>query len=103
MRAAGIAIALDWDCGKKAAQRLKDAGFVDVEVKTYRWPFGGQWEEEQAWGDIGEYVAAEVGNLNYHMVGRLMGKVGAGEDEIRGLQEEAVEHLKAEEGKHWVY
>ncbi|EME45493.1 hypothetical protein DOTSEDRAFT_170923 [Dothistroma septosporum NZE10] len=103
VRVAGESTGLDWDCGKNAAQRLRVAGFVDVVVKTYRWPWGGQWESDPVWKTFGEYVATDIVELNWHMIARLMAKIGTEEREVRALQEEAMRVLQKEERKEWFY
>lgn len=78
---------------------MRDAGFVDVKVEKYRWPWGGEWEKETVWKEFGEYVHLEMVRLIWHMIPRLL--KDAGDEEISKLRQEMVRDLRPEEGKVW--
>lgn len=47
---------LDPNAGSELAQRMKDAGFVDVQTKVYLWKYNSEpWEEHPELQQIGEY------------------------------------------------
>lgn len=47
---------LDPMAGSALAQRMKDAGFVDVQTKTYMWKYTNEpWDEHPELAQIGEY------------------------------------------------
>ncbi|KAK4961458.1 hypothetical protein LTR10_001948 [Elasticomyces elasticus] len=97
---AGESAGLDFSCGSAAQQRMKDAGFVDVHVKTYRWPFGGQWEEEKRWQDFGDYVSTCATELVWYMIPRMMHGVSA--ETIDRMRTDMTRNFEPEEGKHWL-
>ncbi|KAK5114802.1 hypothetical protein LTR85_010115 [Meristemomyces frigidus] len=104
LRSAGESRGLDFSGGSRTQQWMNDAGFVDVQVKTYRWPFGGQWETEGVWKEFGEYVSHVMVDMFWHLFPRLMeGQPGVTGEVIDQMREEMKHDFAPEEGKHWLF
>ncbi|KAK4541319.1 hypothetical protein LTR36_008077 [Oleoguttula mirabilis] len=104
LRSAGEARGLDITGGSRTQQWMKDAGFVDVQVTTYRWPFGGQWETDEVWREFGDYVSRVMVDMLWHLIPRLMeGQEGVTAEVIDRMREDMKRDFAPEEGKHWVF
>lgn len=101
VREAGQDKGLDFECASHAASRMRAAGFVDVQVSKYRWPFGGQWEATPEMREMGDYSASAMPELTWHMIERLMKGKGAGDEEIGKIRGQMIKDFAPEEGKHW--
>jgi len=101
VRDAGHELGLDFECASHAAERMREAGFVDVQVSKYRWPFGGQWESSPEMREMGEYSASAMPELTWHMIERLMKGKGAGDEDIADMRGQMKKDFAPEEGKHW--
>lgn len=102
MRAAGAEQGLDLSCGEKIQAWMKDAGFVDIKVKTYPWPIGGQWAQDRVWREFGHFEADQLPAMNWHLIPRLLQGKGYTEDQIHAFRAEMRENLKPREGNHLV-
>ena len=104
LRAAADSHGMDWSCGSRAKQWMEDAGFEDVQVKTYRWPYGGDWEKNEVMREFGEYVRTAMVELLWHVISRLMDDQPDGTPEvIDQMRQEMKKDFRPEEGKHWLF
>lgn len=102
LKAAGEAKGLNWSCATLAADWMREAGFQDIQVTEYRWPFGGQWEQTPEWRAFGDYVASNMPSMVHHMIAKTMEDQGASEEDIESMRAEMKRDFAPEEGKHWV-
>ena len=86
---------------------MREAGFVNVQTKKYCWPHG-EWmvqrgnEEYRA---VGKFLKDEQPKLHQVILASLVSGMGYGEEEVKRLQNDVLETLEVEEGKHrnfWV-
>ncbi|TKA70818.1 hypothetical protein B0A55_07431 [Friedmanniomyces simplex] len=104
LRSVGESRGLDFSCASRARQWMKDAGFADVQVDTYRWPFGGKWEKEKVWQEFGEYGSSAMTDMVWHMIPRMMeGRPGVTSETIDQMRADMQRDFAPEEGKHWVF
>ncbi|KAK3110899.1 hypothetical protein LTR53_014347 [Teratosphaeriaceae sp. CCFEE 6253] len=102
LRSVGESNGLHFRCASRARQRMEQAGFVDIHVRTYRWPFGGAWERADAWREFGDYVSRAMTEMVWHMIPRMMaGRPGTTDAKIEQMRAEMRRDLAPEEGKHW--
>lgn len=100
LRAAGEAKGLDFTCGSSTQHWMKEAGFVDVKVQEYRWPWGGEWEQDQVWKDFGQYVCSAMVEMVWHMIPRVMGDA-ADDERIAEMRASMKRDFAPEKGKVW--
>ena len=101
---------LDVECGEHIAGYMRDAGFVDVSVKTYEiphWKVGSEEEggEGEARRVMAEHSLRENWVLYWHLLHRLVKPLGYKDEEIEGFRREMRECLREERGKRqpfWV-
>ncbi|KAF2767849.1 S-adenosyl-L-methionine-dependent methyltransferase [Teratosphaeria nubilosa] len=93
---------IDFNSGSKAAGWMRDAGFQDIQVHTYRWPFGGSWESNPAYKAFGEYNASDMPALFHHLISRTMEGV-ASEEEIERIRSDMRKDMRDEPGRVWKY
>ncbi|SMR48986.1 unnamed protein product [Zymoseptoria tritici ST99CH_1E4] len=79
---------------------MAEAEFRDVVVKQYRWPFGGEWEEDEKWKAWGDYVATSMPELFWVMIGRIL-EGTAGKEVVERTREQMMADLRPEKGKEW--
>ncbi|SMY22870.1 unnamed protein product [Zymoseptoria tritici ST99CH_1A5] len=91
---------LDPRSASKAHTWMAEAGFRDVVVKQYRWPFGGEWEEDEKWKAWGDYVATSMPELFWVMIGRIL-EGTAGKEVVERTREQMMADLRPEKGKEW--
>ncbi|TKA25061.1 hypothetical protein B0A50_06125 [Salinomyces thailandicus] len=104
LRAAAEKRGLYFRCGSRTQRWMEEAGFQDVQVRTYRWPFGGQWENEECWRDFGQYVASAMVEMFWHLIPRLMmGRPECTAEMVEGMQRDMQRDFAPVEGKHWVF
>lgn len=72
---------MDFACGKKAKAWLEEAGFVDVQVYKYRYPYCGVSESSKEMRDFGRFNAITVPVALEHSIPRAMGISGLEEKE----------------------
>lgn len=101
LRAAGEKQGLDFLCGSSAKGRMEEAGFPDVQVKEYYWPYGGQWETDEAYREFGEYVATGMVDLVWHVIDRLM--TASSREEKDQMRMDMMRDFEPQEGKHWKF
>ncbi|EMC99413.1 hypothetical protein BAUCODRAFT_57572, partial [Baudoinia panamericana UAMH 10762] len=77
---------LDFNCGRRAQQWMRDAGFDNVKAHPYRCNQGGAWETDQAWRAFGEYVATAM----VEVIGLIMRKLLPAQP---GATEEVLEQM----------
>ena len=93
---------LDYEVGKNLGTYLKEAGFVDVEVQAFRYPFG-EWltSERPETALIGrhneQYLPAVMGRML-----RRLGRDHASQSEVQRWSEECERTLKLD-GIEWQY
>ncbi|KAF2214075.1 hypothetical protein CERZMDRAFT_38447 [Cercospora zeae-maydis SCOH1-5] len=92
---------MDWTCARSLPQWLAEAGFQDIEVKKYRWPYGGAWQKDPVWKAWGDFVVKEMKGLVWHVIPRTLEGEGYSAEEIAGFRKEALRNVEAEEGKYW--
>ncbi|KAM3416277.1 hypothetical protein BST61_g7883 [Cercospora zeina] len=92
---------MDWTCARHLPQWLSEAGFQDIEVKKYKWPYGGFWQKDPVWRAWGDFVVKEIKGLVWHVIPKTLEGEGYSAEEIAGFREEAVRNVGAEEGKYW--
>ena len=106
-QAGAKAKSLDLSCAVKAAEWMREAGFVNVQTKKYCWPHG-EWmanrgnEEYRA---VGKFLKEEQPRLHQVILANLVSGMDYGEEEVKRLQHDVLETLEVEEGKHrhfWV-
>ena len=93
---------LDLAIGRKLETYMRDAGLVDVSVKRYGIPTG-TWDvkERPETRRIGAFSGRELATPYKQLIPKAVEGLGLAEQEVRELVEEAVECLKAEDGKEW--
>ncbi|KAK5133903.1 hypothetical protein LTR08_007132 [Meristemomyces frigidus] len=103
LRSAGESHGMDFSCGSRAQQWMKETGFEDVQVTTYQWPFGGEWEADEVNKEFGEYVRVAMVELLWHIIPRLMEgqQPEATAEVIDQMRLEMKRDFAPEEGKHW--
>lgn len=107
---------MDFDCGKKVAEWMKEVGFVDVRVWEYRWGFdgdGGQHgaEKGKEGRRLERLTASVIPGLFEGLIGRMLeesgGRSGDGRvyscEEVEGYRREARMCLQPEVGKYQVF
>ncbi|KAH9823627.1 Glutathione S-transferase [Teratosphaeria destructans] len=100
----GKACGLDFAVGSQAQVKMREVGFVDVGVKEYRWPFGGEWEDDRAWRGFGDYVAAEMVEVFEHSIEKAAEWAGGvSKEQVVVLQRQMRGDLRPEKGKHWKF
>jgi SAM-dependent methyltransferase len=101
IRSFGLSSNLDFMAGSHVQHKMLEIGFVDVQVKEYYWPSGGQWEKSKEWKAFGEYVQSSLPGI----FGRSLEMAMAGQpaDEIAKMRAEMLRDLQPEEGKHWKF
>jgi SAM-dependent methyltransferase len=72
---------MDLACGKKAKAWMQDAGFVDVQVHRYTYPFCGSSESTTEMREFGRSNAAAVTAILETAIPRAMGISDLGADE----------------------
>ena len=73
---------MDLACGKKAKAWMQDAGFVDVQVFRYTYPFCGSSESTKEMREFGRSNAAAVTAILETSVPRAMGISDLGANEV---------------------
>lgn len=101
VRAAGESRGLNFLCASKAATWMRDAGFVDIQVSKYRWPFGGRWEKTEDMRGMGDYSAEAMPEMVHHMIPKSMEGQNLSSEEIEEMRKAMKKDLAPEEGKHW--
>ena len=51
---------------------MKEAGFVDIQVFEYYWPFGGQSEDSIEKREFSQYLTTGTVTMLHHMIYRTM-------------------------------
>ena len=93
-------------CGSGAQKWMKEAGFIDVQVFEYRWPFGGQSEPTIEMREFGEYSAVGMPTMLHHMIEKTMA-----DDPLSGERSQMIDRMRAEmrwsllpeKGKHQTF
>lgn len=95
---------LDMDAGRNLKRRLKEAGFVDVETKEYRIPYG-TWatDERPETRRIGRNQVAQNWIAYWHMIPRMLEGMGYGEEQIEEFWQEMKECLAEEVQEDWIF
>ena len=93
---------LDLWCGGNAAAYMREAGLVDVSVRSYSAPFG-TWavDERPESRRLGALQATELAPLYAFLVPRMVEGLGLSEGEVEALVKESQGCLKAEDGLEW--
>lgn len=94
---------LDFTCGSQAGQWMEAVGLVDVQRFEYRWPFGGQWEDEPHMQAFGEYVVAEIPKLFPSAMEKVLVGKGCPSKQIEVWCEQMKNDCRPEKGKHFKF
>ena len=97
---------LDFHCGSRAQKWMKDAGFTNIQVFEYYWPFGGESEPTIEGREFGLYTTVAFPSMMHHMIQRSMADEPPSEE-----QQQLVERMRAEmrwnvlpeKGKHQIF
>jgi trans-aconitate methyltransferase len=73
---------MDLNCGKKAKLWMEKAGFVDVQVYRYTYPFCGSSESSLEMRDFGLFNTTAVPNMLDDVIPRVMGNACSEEKEL---------------------
>ncbi|EKG16256.1 hypothetical protein MPH_06569 [Macrophomina phaseolina MS6] len=88
-------LGLDIECGSHMAGYMRKAGLVDISVREYRWPFGGDG------GNLGQQ--AGIASVITDLMPRMLAQRGYDVEQIAELEAEWKANLAPEEGKHWKF
>lgn len=77
------AVGLDQFAGSKAAERMENAGFVDVQVVPYRMPIGNQHEKNPFLKKAGDWLLKDLREVHPLLMKASLPRIGVGEAEIR--------------------
>lgn len=89
---------LDVAVGQKLGGYLCDAGFVDVEVKEFRWMYG-TWDGHPETDLIAKVSNEYNGKVNFGAYKRALGSQKT-EEEIKVVEEDMLRDFGEQEGKH---
>ncbi len=95
---------MDLDCGRNIKGYMEDAGFVDVQVLEYRFPWwteGAEGREETR--KLSEHAINEWWRLWWHLIPKMVDGLGYGKGDIEDLQNDLKERTKAEVGKEMTF
>ena len=102
VKAAAAEDDMDWSCGSKLPQWLKEAGFEDITVRKYRLPHGaisGRTDAEKAFG---EFIARSQPGLVLQFLPKMLKPKGYSEELIQELNEEMLKCFEVTEEKYWI-
>ncbi|KAF2740884.1 S-adenosyl-L-methionine-dependent methyltransferase [Polyplosphaeria fusca] len=94
---------LDYECGSRTAGWMKDAGLVDITVKVYRWPWGGQWEEKEHMRAFGNYYVPAMKKMLWYNIPKVTEHKGYSEEQIGTWRKQMIEDFEPAKGKHWKF
>ena len=103
LRAFGETKGINYSCGSHVQQWMRETGFEDVQVREYRWPFGGEWGKTPEWREWGEYGYSAMQEMFWHAIPRTMEGSGCSLDEIQRMRQDMWHDFQPEEGKHWKF
>ncbi|KAL6714589.1 hypothetical protein ACLMJK_008014 [Lecanora helva] len=92
----------DFQCAKKAADRMERAGFVNVQVKKFKWPWG-DWMAKDGHTetfDIGQIFKLHCTSHCQDMLNGICSDAGYTKEKIRNLKAECAETLETSEKKY---
>lgn len=92
---------MDLDCGKKAKAWMKQAGFVDIQVHKYTYPFCGSSESSLDMRDFGRFNTKAIPVMLDDVIPRVMGN--AGSEKKESLRAEMCQTLLAGKKRHQVF
>ena len=98
MRSVFLQKGLEMDLAVRLGQYVKDAGFVDVEVKEYRWMFGN-WEGHPETEMISKVATTWQGKAMFGAYKRVCGE-GKTKEEMEWVEKDMMEKFGWEDGKH---
>ena len=91
---------MEWSGAKLAPVRMKEAGFVDVEVREYPMPIGGAGERTPELQEAGDFFAVSEQQVYEIVMRQNIDKNVIPQDEMERLIEDMKADLAPEPGKH---
>jgi len=92
---------MDFACGRKAKGWMEEAGFVDVRVWEYRYPYCGSSEGSGEMRDFGLFNATTVPVALEHAIPRAMGISSL--EEREAMRAEMVRTLRPGTGRYQIF
>lgn len=95
---------MDLDCGRNIKRYMEEAGFVDVQMLEYRFPW---WTEGAEGRDetkkISEHAIREWWGLWWNLIPKMVDGLGYGKEHIEALRNDLKECTKEELGKEMIF
>lgn len=94
---------MDIHCGSRAQSWMRQAGFVDIRVFEYVWPFGGQNDASIEMREFSQYSVMAIPTMLHHMIFRSLADTPLSNERRQLIERVRIQMrqcLAPEQGKH---
>lgn len=95
-------LGLDWQKSSKFDTYMKEQGFVDVQVNTFRVPYG-EWPKDPKEKQAGRIMERDCLPRSFPWWNVILSKgVGWSEDKINNIQKELTAEIRSQKARFWL-